>query len=424
MQETFADVMYNFILGNYVETLALIPSLALLGMLTVIVGIDAYIRPDLKRTMRCIIAAVFCLVMQNFLEYRLAEGEVRWLARTLTAICGYALRPVILVLFLRLIAPKKRLGWAWALVGVNGLVHSTALFSHICFWITMENNYESGPLAHFCLWVSALLFACVFVMSIRVFEPQKRKETWMPLLILALIAGALFLDSYVYKTPQPVSYLTIAIAISCVMYYIWLHLQFVREHEQALQAEQRIQIMMTQIQPHFLYNTIATIKVLCESDADKAADVAEKFGDYLRQNLDSLSIADLIPFQKELEHTMTYAEIEMVRFDNIRVDYDIQDEAFSLPPLTVQPLVENAIRHGVRARKEGIVNVSTWQDENAHVIEVRDNGTGFDVKKIDEADSSHIGIRNVRERIEKMCGGSMKVESRMDEGTTVTIRIP
>ena len=121
---------------------------------------------------------------------------------------------------------------------------------------------------------------------------------------------------------------------------------------------------------------------------------------------------------------MTYAEIEMVRFENIRVDYDIQDEAFSLPPLTVQPLVENAIRHGVRIREEGIVRVSTWQDEGAHVTEVWDNGTGFDVKKIEEADSSHIGIRNVRERIEKMCGGSMEVESRIDEGTKVTIMIP
>lgn len=197
-----------------------------------------------------------------------------------------------------------------------------------------------------------------------------------------------------------------------------------REHEKALQAEQRIQIMMTQIQPHFLYNTIATIRALCRRDAKKAGEVAEKFGDYLRQNLDALGTVGLISFRKELEHTQIYAEIEMVRFENIRVQYEVRDDQFSLPPLTVQPLVENAIRHGVRIREEGIVKVSAWRDENTHVIEVWDNGTGFDVKKIEEADNSHIGIRNVRERIEKMCGGSLKVESRMDEGTTVTITIP
>ena len=197
-----------------------------------------------------------------------------------------------------------------------------------------------------------------------------------------------------------------------------------REHERALRAEQRIQIMMTQIQPHFLYNTIATIRALCRRDAEKAGEVAEKFGDYLWQNLDSLNIVGLIPFQKELEHTKIYAEIEMVRFDTIRVEYDIRDDRFKLPPLTLQPLVENAIRHGVRIREEGIVRVSTRQAEACHEIVVWDNGTGFDVNKIDAAEGSHIGIRNVRERIEGMCGGTLKVESTIGEGTTVTMTIP
>ena len=212
--------------------------------------------------------------------------------------------------------------------------------------------------------------------------------------------------------------------ISCVAYYIWLHLQFVREHEEALVAGQRMQIMMTQIQPHFLYNTIATIRALCRRDAEKAGDVAEKFGDYLRQNLDSLNIVGLIPFQKELEHTKIYAEIEMVRFENFRMEYDIRDDDFLVPPLTVQPLVENAIRHGVRIREEGIVRVSAWREGNSFEVMVQDNGVGFDIGGIDSADSSHIGIRNVRERIETMCGGTLKVESVFGEGTKVTISLP
>lgn len=309
-------------------------------------------------------------------------------------------------------------------MGVNAAVHATALFSHLCFWINAENHYKRGPLGMMALYISAILFACVFVETIRTFEPRKHKETWVPVLVLALIADAVVLDYNVGFIPLPVTYLTIAIAISCVMYYIWLHLQFVREHEQALQAEQRIQIMITQIQPHFLYNTIATIRALCRRDADKAGEVAEKFGDYLRRNLDSLDIVGLIPFRKELEHTRVYAEIEMVRFENVRVEYDIRDDRFSVPPLTVQPLVENSIRHGVRIREAGIVKVSTWRDEREHVIEVWDNGAGFDVGLIESADSSHIGIRNVRERVERMCGGSMKVESRLDAGTRVTISIP
>ena len=275
-----------------------------------------------------------------------------------------------------------------------------------------------------CLYVSVILLIYWFVLTIRVFSPYKRKETWVPILVLALIVCGLVLDNNVGLLEQPITNLTISAVISCVAYYIWLHLQFVREHEQALQAEQRIQIMMTQIQPHFLYNTIATIRALCRRDAEKAGEVAEKFGDYLRQNLNSLNIVGLVPFQKELEHTRIYAEIEMVRFDNIRVEYDIQDDRFDLPPLTIQPLVENAIRHGVRIREEGIVRVSTRNAETYHEIVVWDNGTGFDVSKIDAAEGTHIGIRNVRERIEGMCGGTLKVESTIGEGTTVTMMIP
>ena len=416
--------MHALIERYYIETLALIPALTSLALLAFIVHIDTYICAGQKRTMRAIIAAVFSLVAQNYLEYRLAEGELRWLARTLLSVYGYAVRPVILVLFMRLIQPERRLGRAWALTGANAAVNATALFSHLCFWIDGNNHYQRGPLSTICLCVSAILMAYLLYMTMRVFHPRQRRETWVPVLAVLLIACGVALDGFVCLIPQPVSYLTIAVVISCMAYYIWLHLQFVREHERSLQAEQRMQIMMSQIQPHFLYNTIATIRALCRRDAEKAGDVAEKFGEYLRQNLDSLGIVGLIPFRRELEHTRIYAEIEMVRFDNVRVEYDIGDEAFELPPLTLQPLVENAIRHGVRIREAGVVQVTTRRGKADYEITVRDNGVGFDVSGIDAADSSHIGIRNVRERIEKLCDGTLRIESRAGEGTTVTISLP
>ena len=189
-------------------------------------------------------------------------------------------------------------------------------------------------------------------------------------------------------------------------------------------AEQRIQIMMTQIQPHFLFNTISTIQVLCNQNPDRAPEITGKFGLYLRQNLDSLVQIGLIPFQKELEHTRLYTDIEMVRFDSIRVEYDIGDSFFSLPSLTLQPMVENAIRRGVRICEEGIVRVITRQKDDYHEIVIQDNGCGFDPEKIDEDNAPHIGIRNVRERLESMCGGSLSIDSMVGNGTTVTIRIP
>ena len=209
-------------------------------------------------------------------------------------------------------------------------------------------------------------------------------------------------------------------------YYLWLHLQFVHEHVQDLRTEQSIQLMMSQIQPHFIYNTLTTIQNLCLTDPDKAFDTIAMFGTYLRQNLESLDQPKLINFQKELEHTKVYAQIEMIRFPYIKVKYDIRDTDFELPALTVQPLVENAIRHGVRIRTEegGIVTVITYREPRCHVIEIRDNGKGFDVSALENAEGQHIGLRNVRDRLEQMCQGTMDIDSKPGEGTVIVIRLP
>ena len=91
-----------------------------------------------------------------------------------------------------------------------------------------------------------------------------------------------------------------------------------------------------------------------------------------------------------MEHTKVYAEIEMVRFPKIKVEYDIQDENFYIPVLTIQPLVENSIRHGIRGLENGKVTVSTRRTPDYHEIIVKDNGKGFDAKKIKQKDSGHI----------------------------------
>lgn len=417
------DGLKAFIARNYTMTLGVLPALILMALLAFIIHIDRYIRTDLKKTMRLIVVAVFSLVAQNYLEYRLAEGEVRWLARTLTSIYGYAVRPVILILFLRVVAPQKRFGWAWALAGVNAAVNATTLFSRVCFWISLDNHYLIGPLSNMCLWVSMILLTYLLVLTLRVFRSKKRAETWVPVLVLLLIVGGIVMDNNVGLIAQPITYLTIAVVIGCVAYYIWLHLQFVREHEDALRAEQRIQIMISQIQPHFLYNTLSTIQAMCATEPEKAPRIVEQFSRYLRQNMDSLNNANLISVEKEIEHTRIYAEIEMAMFPNIRVDFEVIDAEFKLPTLTIQPLVENAIRHGVRIRETGVVIVTTRRAQAGHEIIIQDNGKGFDVSKA-RADGGHIGIANVRERLEKLCGGTLDIESTVGEGTRAIIRIP
>lgn len=297
------------------------------------------------------------------------------------------------------------------------------LFS-VTSMITEDNRFQRGPLGYTCHVVSGFMLFYLLWLTFRKYGEGIRWEALIPVFNAVVIIISVIVDSFVDYRRYPMTFLTVAVVACSVFYYIWLHQQFVREHENDLKAQQRIRIMMSQIQPHFLYNTIATFKALCRKNPEKAAEVAELFGSYLRKNLDFLDTTDLIPLDKELEYTKLYTDIEMVRFENIRVTYRIEDRNFSLPPLSIQPIVENAIRHGVRIREEGHVDISTWSEKDCHVIMIQDNGIGFDTDAIEKMDGRHIGIRNVKERIGSMCSGSLTMKSIPEEGTTVIIRIP
>ncbi|MBR1692164.1 MAG: histidine kinase [Lachnospiraceae bacterium] len=407
-----------------IELILIVPLILQMIGLTFAVLIDPYIRREHRIIMVIIVAMIFSLIVQNFTGYLLDINGTMPYERTLVGIYGYSVRPVILVLFFYIVSPEKRHPLAWILIGINMCIHLTALFSGICFQIDADNHVPRGPLGYSCHVVSGMMLAYLVYLTIREYSRVRKSEAWIPVFNAVLIILSVIMDSFVDYREYPATFLTIAVVSSAVFYYIWLHLQFVREHEQALLAEQRIQIMMSQIQPHFLYNTLSTIQALCRIDPEKAFYTTERFGAYLRQNIDSLSQPNLIVLKKELEHTRIYTEIEEIRFPNIHIEYDIESEDFLLPALSVQPLVENAIRHGVRIRKNGIVSVIVRKKDGYHEIVIRDNGKGFDAENAESMEGKHIGVRNVRERIEKMCGGTLTIDSRIDEGTTVTIRIP
>ncbi len=396
--------------------------LQLLGLVLVVL-LDPYVEKKLRRLLLLDAALIASLIAENIVsDWFIVHGDVPP-ARTLLAIFGYAVRPLVLLLICCIVAPDKKHTPFWILTGVNTAVNMTALFSHICFWIE-DNRFHRGPLGFCCHIVSAIILLYILYLAFTAQAKRDRFQLIIPTINIVLVVAGALMDTFIAHTQSGITFLTIAMVSSTLFYYIWLHLKFVHEHEKALEAESRIRIMMSQIQPHFLYNTLSSIQALCRIDPEKAFDVTEKFGTYLRSNINSLDQPSLIPFSKELEHTRVYSEIEMLRFPNVRVEYDVTDADFSVPALTVQPLVENAIRHGVRIRKEGVVTVSSKRTERLHEIVISDNGKGFDVALLKTADGTHIGVRNVKERVEKMCGGTLTLESIPDRGTTVTIRIP
>lgn len=409
--------------ASEIHLIVLIPlALQLLGLVLVVL-LDPYVGKKQRRLLLLNAVLIASLVAEDILsDYFLLQGDVPPL-RTLVSIYGYAVRPLVLLLFCYLVAPDKKHTPFWILLGANALLNVTALFSHVCFWIE-NNQFHRGPLGFSCHIVSAIILLYILYLTFTAQAKRDRFQLIIPTVNIALVFAGAVMDTFIAYTQSGITFLSVAMVSSALFYYIWLHLKFVHDHEKALEAESRIRIMMSQIQPHFLYNTLSSIQALCRIDPEKAFDVTEKFGTYLRNNIDSLDQPDLIPFAKELEHTRVYSEIEMIRFPNVRVNYDVPDTDFSVPALTVQPLVENAIRHGVRIREEGIVTVSSRTTDRCHEIVIADNGKGFDTTLLKTADGSHIGVRNVQERIEKMCCGTLTVESIIDKGTTVTICIP
>ena len=414
-------------LKHVIANLSAIPIAVLLLALLLTVWLDAYLSAERKRVMGVIIVLVFSLILQNYMDNRLSLAEVYNALRIPVSIYGYAIRPVILVMFLYIVKPRGRYRVAWAMVGANAAVYLTAFFSNIAFYFSSNGHFHAGPLRHTCTLISAVLYAWLFWLTMRQFRPRQRKESWIPILVTALIGGAAIMDFTVAFIEQPVSYLTIAIAISCVFYYIWLHLQFVREHEDALVTGQRVQQMLSQIKPHFLHNALTLIIDLCDTDPQKAKEATVEFSRYLRGNMESIDRTGPISFEKELEHTKLYLDIEQMRFaGDLQVRYDIACTGFSLPALTVEPLAENAVRHGVREKPDGrgTVVIATRETPDGYEITVTDDGPGFDPDRLPEDGQMHVGIANVRERLRQIVDGSLEYRSAPGEGTAAIIRIP
>ncbi len=387
--------------------------------LWIAVMMDEYISVKRRRLMLLVIGVVSLLLLQEHVY----DAVLEVLPHKIAAVAGYSLRPAVIVLFMKLQKPERSMRISWGLVAFNAVVHMTTFFSDICFDYTVNGQYLRGPLGYTSFVVSGILLLVLVVGGFREFAPDRKGDYVLPLFAFVLIVFAAAAD-IVIKIAIPLSFLMVAMVCACVSYYIYLHMAFIREHEQEIEDGQRIRIMVSQIQPHFLFNTLATVRALYKKDSDLADDTLEKFGIYLRQNMDSLNKPNLIPFTDELTHTRLYADIEKIRFPSIDIHYDIEDEDFRIPALTIQPLVENAIRHGVRIREHGLIEIEVRKKRYGHRIVIRDNGKGFDTQAPMSGERSHIGLRNVMERIEKMCCGDMKIESRIGEGTTIIIRIP
>lgn len=189
-------------------------------------------------------------------------------------------------------------------------------------------------------------------------------------------------------------------------------------------SESRISTMMSQIRPHFIYNTLGSVEQLCELDPKKAGELVHDFAKYLRGNFGELDNPRPIPMSKEMEHVHHYISIENVRFPDMTFTFEMNSEDFSIPALTIQPVVENAIKHGLmKLQKGGTIKVVSYETDTDFCVLVEDDGVGFDTTIMHD-ERKHVGLRNIRERLKAMVGGSLEIESTVGVGTKALIKIP
>jgi len=182
-------------------------------------------------------------------------------------------------------------------------------------------------------------------------------------------------------------------------------------------------IMVLQMRPHFICNTMTSIYCLCNQDPAKARQVVLDFTTYLRKNFTAVASSDPIPFSSEFEHVRAYLAVEQAQYeDSLLVDYDTPHIRFRVPPLTLQPIVENAVKHG-RAPYAGPLRISirTRKTDSGSEITVSDNGRGLDPAG---GSGAHTALENIRQRLSLMCGGSLTITPGSAGGTVVKITIP
>lgn len=191
--------------------------------------------------------------------------------------------------------------------------------------------------------------------------------------------------------------------------------------------------LQAQIKPHFIYNAINTMVSLCSINPEATSELLIEFSNYLRKSFDFNNVQKLVTLDSEIEYIKSYLEIEKARFeDRINCRYDIGDNNLNImiPPLLLQPLVENSVKHGILKKAgQGNILISVKEEENQVRIMVEDDGVGMNQDKINEVlltgeSNQRVGLKNINKRLKHFYGNGLIIESKVGIGTKVIITIP
>lgn len=298
-----------------------------------------------------------------------------------------------------------------------------SMFNGMLFQVDAHGNLMDGPY----YWIAWLIDPMILLIEILVVVHYRKNLSRFGTIVMLNFGLVSLLTTGLQSIWYPVPELlacTLALLLMFMLFY-WEMAKNLVENERELMQSQ-MSLAISQIQPHFLYNTLSTIAELCRKDSAMAEEVTNRFALYLRGNLEHMGDSFPVEFSKELKHVQTYLWIEKIRFqEELQVVYDIQTEDFIIPALTVQPLVENAVKHGMMGSENVCtITIRTKCVERGYQVIIEDDGCGFDPEQVKNDGRKHIGIESVRSRLKFMVGGTLTVKSAIGKGTTVIIEIP
>lgn len=387
-----------------------------------------------------ILFGVMAILLATWLSFGLKGYTQVWFSRytcTLLSYIAFSLIPIVLSIYLRI------------------RVHRIKPFVVIC---------------DIFLFFDTLIVIAVFLMQALGVRDVRENLRLGYILLFSCIAWAIFVSIYYYlRERKHISVLTVissflfiiamcAIYISenklaelhfdtslitriCAMVIIIFefillasHLQEKYKLQKAMEEQNenlKTQYFTTQIRPHFIMNTLGAIRAMIRVDAEKAYEMLYDFSKYIRKNIEEKDYSKPIPFLEEIDYIRTYLKLEQIRFgDRIKVKMELEYTDFWILPLTIQPFVENAIKHGLQVvNRGGTLWIRSYYLDERVYIEVEDDGVGFDVasltKKFDEGKS--LGMRSAMYRLKYKMNGTYSIKSNMEEkssGTLIHIELP
>ncbi len=414
------DFFYYFIIGS-----TLLLSTLGLWFTAIMPGVDRWNRRFFRSFFLVLILSVCSVLTDIALRAASAPCAVIRFMQVLECLLLALPVPMMTVLLLhccgenmretRLLQAVPGLWAVYAVLATSGLVIDAFYF------VTPDRQVHRGP------WYPLMLLPVIAILLLDLAAVIGRRR---------LLSRKVYLSFFITLLPMTVTLLVqtfvdafllldVCMVLSALsMYGLVLSDQIEQDLCQQREiAQQRASIMVLQMRPHFIYNTMTSIYCLCSQDPEKAQQVVMDFTTYLRKNFTAVASAAPIPFSSELEHTRAYLAVEQAQYSkSLTVEYDTPHTFFRVPPLTLQPIVENAVKHG-RDPNAGPLHISirTRKTDTGSEITVSDNGCGYD-----PADDSepHIALKNIRQRLELMCGGSLTITPNDGGGTTVTVTIP